>query len=73
MTYNHHPLSEGHFSYVAVNGNEVEIKVDDSIVGFNLQTAEEIVEILTGYVQDRQRIGDEFFAFINGVPERKSK
>ena len=70
MTYNHHPLDEGHFSYVAVNGNEVEIKVDDSIVGFNLQTAEEIVEILTGYVQDRHRAGEEFFAFIQEGEKR---
>ena len=49
---------------MAVDGDEVELKIDDSIVGFNLQTADDIIQILTGYVQDRQRAGEEFFAFI---------
>ena len=65
MTYNHHPLSEGYFSHVAVDDDQIEIKISEDIVIFNIQTADEIIQILTGYVQDRQRAGEEFFAFIN--------
>ena len=49
------PLDEGHFSYLQVCGNSVELKLSDKVVWFHLSTAEQICGFLAGHVEDRKR------------------
>ena len=71
--YTHHPLSEDHFSYVAVAGTQIELKVGEQTIRFNMQTAEELIDILTGYVEDRFRARDEYMIGVNTIGKPESE
>ena len=54
---NYHPIDEGYMSHLVVNerAGVFELRIGDNLVRFNDQTAKDLVDLLTAYVQDRDR------------------
>ena len=48
-------MSEGSHSVLSVKGESVALTISGTTVVFNLQTAEELIDVLAGYVEDRYR------------------
>lgn len=69
---NYHPLSEGYFSHLVVHGDRCELKIADRWVTFNLQTAEELIDALTGYVQDRNQNRSEYLEALDHLTEAEA-
>ena len=53
------------FDYVAVNGDQVEISIGYYKQKFNLQTAEQIIDILGGYCEDSRRTRADYYSEID--------
>jgi hypothetical protein len=55
----------GQFEYVAVSRETVRIGIGGQVVEFNLQTAEQLIDILGGYCEDSRRARRDYYSEID--------
>ena len=57
-----HPLDSGPWDYLAVSPGELsfELRVGRLYVQFNIHSAQEIVGLLQGYLENERRLREEF-------------
>ena len=50
-----YPIEEGEFSHLTCSEDRFELKVGQSSVVFGIDTATQVVDLLSAYIQDRQQ------------------